>query len=211
MDIIVSIINASYEKVTFIGGLALIMVSIFCSRPVTVLKVKLPVIDNIGRSISGIVGLLLLLASLFIWLATANVGLFSTPPSNDNNVSLLQIIKSAYANTSERFTIQQYRPIKIKISSGEQLGVYADNIKPVKPSRIIIFKAEGMSYDFWGKKIDYESLKQRIGDNNIMFEASVTQKGKYSFLYSNKRYFLQVKEIFWYLFGSDYITIEVKN
>jgi len=54
MDAIIKeIINATYDKVTFIGGLSLVMVSVFCSRPVAIWNIKLPAIDRIGRGISG--------------------------------------------------------------------------------------------------------------------------------------------------------------
>lgn len=207
IDLIKEILNLAFEKLLLASGLCLIIVTIFCSKPLVIFKIKLPAIANLGRIVSGVFGTALILLSLFIWNANAKVGLFSIPP-NQKNSSLLQIISPAYAQAIE-IIIRQYHP-KQQTISGETFGFYADNIKPTSPSRIIIFKTND-SYQFWGNRIDFDSLKQQVGDANIIFEASVVREGQYGFQYNNKKYFIRIKEILWYLFGADYMIIEIEQ
>lgn len=209
MESLVSIINASFDKIMFLSGLVLIMITVFGSNPITIAKLKLPALDNIGRTISGIVGFLLIIASLFVWFfSTTNVGLFAPPPGA-KNISLFQIITPAYAESSVEITLPQYRPTQIKLDSAESLGVYVDNIKPTSPSRLILFKTQNLKPEFWNTLVSYSAVKKQLSNDAILFEDTVEQEGKYSFLYKNKKYVFQVKEIFWYLFGSDYITLVV--
>ena len=213
LDIFKEIINATYDKVTFIGGLFFVMVSVFCSRPVALWKIKLPAIDRIGRSISGAIGILLLIISLFVWFSMAKVGLFSTPkPTVGQGSHLFQLIKNAYAQEGNEFTIQQYRPVRAIIARGETIGLYTDDIKRAEPSRLVLFKARHLTNNsIWNEKIKYAELINKIGRENVIFENYVTNKGRYEFLLENKRYSLHVIEIYWYLFGSDYIVVEIKG
>jgi hypothetical protein len=92
----------------------------------------------------------------------------------------------------------------------QQIGIYIDNIKPTSPSRILIFNAEALKPEFWNKELNYDFLQKAL-NNHIIFSGFVTQSGDYPFIFNNEKYTLSVKKVYWYLFGSDYMTVVVSQ
>ncbi|MCF6257403.1 MAG: hypothetical protein L3J98_17690 [Gammaproteobacteria bacterium] len=211
MEWITAIINSSFDKLSFFGGIAFIMVSVFCINPVVFGPIKLPTIDKIGRSVSAIIGIILLAIPLFVFLANANVGLFSAPPSENKNHtgSAFSFISSAYAGVGNAVTIQQYYPKLVKLPSGEQFVFFADNIKPIKPSKLLIFKTDDKG--ILDKKIKYKSLIGKLERSQVLFEGSVTQDGTYVVEHKGKKYSIKIDEVLWYLYGADYMSISISE
>jgi len=164
----------------------------------------------IGRSISAFVGLILISIALFAFIATAKVGLFSTPPTAEGKPigAIFRVIGNAYANENARITIQQYRPKVASLPSGEEIIVFADNIKAVKPSHLAIFR-RNKDVKQLPKLMTYISLIEKMGFDQLIIEGAVVQDGTYTFEYNKTRYSLRVDEVLWYLFGPDYMRISI--
>ncbi len=47
MDAVVAIINASSDKLGFVGGIIFLLIAIFCREPVVLGNVRLPPIDTV--------------------------------------------------------------------------------------------------------------------------------------------------------------------
>ena len=209
MEVLLAIINSSFDKLSLIFGVLLIMVSIFCTKPIVILRTRLPAIDAVGRGISAFVGLILLSIAIFAFVATANIGLFSTPPSEEKYIGrIIRFTGNAYASDISRITIQQYHPKVVALPSGEEVIVFADNIKALKPSRLVIFRPRGGVRQF-SNKITYSSLLEMMGNDHLLFEGPVAQDVLNTFEYKNYRYSIRVDEVLWYLFGSDYLRISI--
>lgn len=212
MDTLAAIINVSSDKLSFIGGVTFVLVSIFCTKAVRLGPVQLPAIDSLGRGISAAIGVILLLWALFVWTASANVGLFSTPPQISYNSGSIKniLFSTAHAADGEALTLEQYHPKKVTISDGEELGIYADNITARNPSRIVVFKLNEKITPDLGKRISYDSLIKKIGRSSILLEASATQGGQYTFTSDRRPRTLKIEQILWYVFGADYMVVNLK-
>lgn len=192
MDALVALINASSDKLAFVGGLILELVTVFCKKPIQLGSVSLPSIDRTGRIISGVIGTLLVGWALFVWTATSDVGLLSVKPKPESEV------------------LQQDLPKQVRLSTGEEIGVLVHSIKSRGPSRIVTFRLDNITRQVLGREISYNSLVGSIGRNRIIWEESITQGGTYRFTYRNQTYTVRVDRVLWYAFGLDYVVITIE-
>lgn len=227
METLAAIINVSSDKLSFIGGVTFVLVSIFCTKAVRLGPVQLPAIDHLGRGMSAAIGILLLLWALFMWIPPNVGGLFSNPPktkiSYESGSIKNMLFSAAHAADKQglppkqglplkqEWTLKQYHPIRVKISDGEEIGIYADNVRAIHPSRIVVFKLNEKITPDLGKKISYDSLIEKIGHSAILLEASATYGGQYTFTSDRGQHTLKVERILWYVFGTDYMVVSLSN
>jgi len=212
MDTVVALLNVSFDKLSFAGGVAFVLVSIFCTKAVRLGSVQLPAIDPVGRGMSATIGIVLLLWVIFIWSASATVGLFSTPPKPSSESGSIPplFFSTAYAAEGQALTLEQYHPLRAVMADGEEIGLYADNIQANTPSRIVVFRLNEQILPALGKRISYASLIETIGRSAILLEASVTQGGHYTFTAEHgAQHTLHVEQVLWYVFGADYMVVSL--
>lgn len=186
------LINASSDKLAFVGGLILELVMVFCKKPVQLGSVRLPGIDRPGRIMAGLIGTVLVGWALFVWTATSDVGIFSVRPESESEV------------------LQQDQPKQVRLFTGEEIGVLAHSIKSRGPSRIVIFKVDNITRGVLDREISYNSLVGRIGRNRIIWEESITQGGTYRFTYRGHTYTVRVDRVLWYVLGPDYVVLTIE-
>ena len=211
MKELVELINIAYDKLMFVGGLILILISVFSKRPVIIGPVNLPAVDKLGRSISVFFGILLLLFTLFVWVNSYKGLIAPSAKAIETGSADLSFIKRAYAADSDRKLIQQYRTEEIRLTSGEKIYVYAGNIRsPRKQVPLVLFKpANEIIEDIKGKKIKYKEFKDIISHSTIILSESVSEGSEYSFSYKDRQYRLKIDEILNYLIGTDYMYIKI--
>ena len=124
MEAIVALVNASFDKLMFVAGVFLVLVMVFCKKPVQFRYIRLPAIDWLGRAVSGLIGTGLIVVSVWMWTSSADIKLISVPPRPNSEV------------------LQQDKPTKLRLSDGEEIGALAHSIMARNPSRIVIFKLD---------------------------------------------------------------------
>lgn len=210
MQALIVLVNSTYDKLSFAGGAIFMLVSIFCAKPITLWKIRLPAIDGYGRIMSGIVGGILLLWTMFVWTTNnLDIGIFSTKPtltSRGNEVS--HIFFSAAVAANDEIVLQQYRPHTTALPGGEIIGLYADNIRPRSPSRLVLFVPNNKINPHLGKKTTYNELIKIVGRENIVFEADVVQNQSYQFNWGSAKS-IKIERILWYVVGTDYMVLQI--
>ena len=211
MEIIAAIINIGIDKLSLIGGVLLIMISIFCVKPISVFRIiRLPAIDVTGRSISAIIGIILLLFSFFAFIANAKIGIFSVPPTNGerHNNAAFNFISNAHAVEVNKKFLQQYRPTKVQLPSGDDIILYVGDVHAVSPFKLLIIRpAENIKIN---ETISYSTLISTMDKGDIINEVSVMRGSQISFTYNSRDYTLEITQVRWYLFGPDYVSFTIK-
>ncbi len=192
MEFIVALINAGSDKVSFFAGLCLLLVAVFCHKPVTLGRIRLPRIDNLGRSVSLVIGLVLLGWPVFSWTAGSNVGLISREPAPQSVV------------------LQAERPQEFMLPTGEAIGVFAYDISSRGTFHLLLFNVGRNAEQFIGKDVSHSALMQKIGQGAVIYDQALTRGGTYHFTLNGRQHSLQVKRVDWFLIGADYAVLEIE-
>jgi len=212
MDIAAAIINATSDKLGFLGGLALLLVCIFCKKEVQLGSVKLPAIDRMGRGLSGCIGVVLIAWAVFVWTGSATIGLISTPPpigrSELTGSSLL--IRGVYAADAQgRLVLQQDRVVRARLSTGREIALFAHSVSSRGSAGLLVFRIDRDTQRFVNVQTSYRSLEPSVRRQKL-FDTTVQQGGTYGFSLDRRPHTIKVDRTYWYAIGPDYVTLTIQ-
>jgi hypothetical protein len=219
-EILSAVLGADFPKLCFGGGLLLLLIAIFCRRAVKLGPVTLPEIDLAGRIGAGFVGLALISVPVASWVTGTTIGLVKGPEQSASTSIggkgsiKFGLIGEAYAQESERLLqsikIEEEHVKRINIGAAE-LCLYVGDVHLKEPSRLLIFiaKQEYTSKFKEGNRIDYSEIRDAVRKEDIIYYSKVKEGIEATFGCQGKQYRLKVTKVVWYIFGSDFMRIQI--
>lgn len=217
-DALNAILGAEFPKLCFLGGLLLLLITIFCSRSVRIGPIKLPKIDLFGRILAGVIGLALISVPVLSWFVGTTIGLvpvFSQSASTDvGDQNSFSLIQTAFAKGDEKllqtFKIKQSHIKKLNAGDG-RLYLYVGDVHLKSPSDLLIYKAkrEYVTTFKEGHRIEYKNILKTLKAEDIVLQAKVKEGVEISFDYQGKKFKLKVAKVIWYLLASDFMEIQI--
>ena len=218
MDILCALLGAEFPKLCLVGGLILLLIAIFCTKKVRTPWVTLPPIDRLGRLLAGVIGIVLIAVPVTSWFVGTTIGLVpvsgrdSSTDRTGMNTYLLS--EPAFAENNDevpqRFRIRQRRIRRLDIGQ-EELNVYVGDIHLRGLSDLLIYRSRREYTEVFkeGIKIKYDTIWKALKEEDILLQAKIKEGVETTFKIQGKYFKLTVVKVLWYLFGSDFMEIQI--
>lgn len=217
-DAFSAILGAQFPKLCFLGGLLLLLITIFCSKSVRIGAIKLPKIDRFGRILAGVIGLTLISVPVVSWFVGTTIGLvpISTQSTSGDirEQNSYMLINTAFAKESEKllqtFRIKQRHIKKLNLGDGK-LYLYVGDVHLKSAVDLLIYKAKREYVITFkeGLNIEYKNILNSLKAEDIVLQSKVKEDVEILFGYQGKKFKLKVAKVIWYIMGSDVIEIQI--
>ena len=124
------------------------------------------------------------------------------------------LTKPAFAENHDevlqRFKIRQRRIKRLDIGQ-EELNVYVGDIHLKSPSDLLVYRSKREYAVVFkeGVKIKYDTIRKTLEKEDILLQAKIKEGVETTFSIQGKYFKLTVVKVLWYLFGSDYMEIQI--
>ena len=210
MNVLLKIVNMSPLGLCLVASIVLLMISIFCTKKITIGPVSLPKADPPGRVLAAVTGIALL--CLFIYLMVSSFsGLFAPAYLKKGQSShVIPFIRVANANPTDSVILEQEHYKEVTLADGTRLGVYVGDINPIGPNWLLISAPENLSLES-GNKYSEEEAQQLVIPQNRLLSAQVLGGYDSSILLGNRPIRIEVIKVHWFLFDSDFMELRVTD
>ena len=210
MNVLLKIVNMSPLGLCLVASIVLLMISIFCTKKITIGPVSLPKIDSPGRVLAAVTGIALL--CLFIYLMVSSFsGLFAPTYLKEGQSSqVIPFIRVANANPTDLVILEQEHYKEVTLADGTKLGVYVGDINPIGPNWLLIAAPKKLSLES-GNKYSEEEAQRLIIPQNRLLSAQVLGGYDSSILLGNRPIHIEVIKVHWFLLDSDFMELRVTD
>lgn len=216
-----ALLGANFDKLSFISGLILLSIAIFCRREVVIGPLKLPKIDLLGRVLACVFGILFITPAMASCYFDTTIGLYrfsqkpsSISPEKNSSWFVSEALAKDQGTLLQSFEIKENHVIKLGDNIGDgELCFYVGDIKLKKASTLIVYKLtkEYANETPFGKEIKEKKIERILKIDDIVVEATVKEGNDIKFKYKNTRYNIRISKVIWLVFGSNFMEIQISE
>ena len=210
MNVLLKIVNMSPLALCLVASIVLLMISIFCTKKITIGPVSLPKADPPGRVLVAVTGIALLCLFIFLMVSSFS-GLFAPRNLKEGQSSqIIPFIRVASANPTDSVVLEQEHYKEVTLADGTKLGVYVGDINPIGPNWLLIADPKDLTLES-GNKYSEEETQQLVVPQNRLLSAQVLDGYDSSILLGDRLIRIEVIKVHWFLFDSDFMELQVTD
>ena len=214
-QIISGLLRTDFTKFCLIVGAVIFLIG--ASRGGQLFRIKISLMDTIGRWACLIVGAILLFVPVISVFTGASIGLYggNNPSSTGSNQLDSGIFfSSAYAqNNSGYIRVNQRQAVEFSIPNMEELAtaVYVGDVHLNSPNTVLIFKNSEKYSDLFrkGVRIGEKQLLGRLDNSDIIANFQMVIKSSEIFTYKGVDIGIQLTDLRWNIIGADSVELKI--
>ena len=201
----------SIPGLCLVASFVLIIISIFCTKKLTIGPVSLPKTDPPGRALAAVSGIVLLCVFVYLAVVGSFSGLFAPSDLKSGQSSLaIPFIRDANASPTDSVILEQEHYKEVTLADGTELGVYVGDINPIGSNWLLIASPKPSSLKS-GTKYSEEEAQQLVKPQDRLLSAQVLSGYDSSILLGGQPIRIEVIKVHWFLFDSDFLELRVTD